>query len=270
MWPLCSGARRRRRTEPRSHSYKVGKRIGLHLWHPLASVCLHRYLANAELATNLFIQQARNHQRHNLPFALRKRLVTVAEHPHLGFVTERGATAVEGCTNGPQQDVIAKGLRQEFDSPRLHSLDRHGHIAVARDEDDRHIPALAGYQRLKVQPIKAPQGNIQYEAVGKSTSWVVEEFLGGRECLRLPAFAADQRFQRFAHRDVIVDNKHDRRNFRHRSTPSLLRLTDDAPFSTKFYQIFLHLPWGKPRPSFRPEIDVGKHSFTPEPIPKYR
>ena len=31
----------------------------------------------------------------------------------------------------------------------------------------------------------------------------------GRECLRLPAFAADQQFQRFTHRDVVVDNEHD-------------------------------------------------------------
>jgi hypothetical protein len=53
---------------------------------------------------------------------------------------------------------------------------------------------------------------------------VVEEFLGGRECLGLPAFTPGQQFQRFAHRDVIVDNEHDGRNIRQGSTPFLANM----------------------------------------------
>ena len=55
--------------EPRGHSHQVGKGIGLHLLHYFAAVGLHCDLTDAELPTNLFIQQARDNQRHNLPFA---------------------------------------------------------------------------------------------------------------------------------------------------------------------------------------------------------
>ena len=47
-----------------------------------------------------------------------------------------------------QQHVIIEGLRQEFDSPGFHGLDRHGHIAVAGDEDDGHSRPFAGDQPL--------------------------------------------------------------------------------------------------------------------------
>lgn len=47
--------------ESLGHFYQLGERVGLHLPHKLAAVCLHRDLANAELETYLFIQQAGDH-----------------------------------------------------------------------------------------------------------------------------------------------------------------------------------------------------------------
>ena len=38
---------------------------------------------------------------------------------------------------------------------------------------------------------------------------VGEEFLRGVERFSLPPFVADQQFQRFTHRDVVVDHEHD-------------------------------------------------------------
>jgi len=55
--------------EFRRHVHQVGEGGSLHLSHHVASMCLHRYLADAELATHLFVQQAGDHQRHDLPFA---------------------------------------------------------------------------------------------------------------------------------------------------------------------------------------------------------
>jgi len=40
-----------------------------HFVHDLASVGRHGDLADAELVTDLFVQQASDHQRHNLIFA---------------------------------------------------------------------------------------------------------------------------------------------------------------------------------------------------------
>ena len=41
--------------------------------------------------------------------------------------------------DGAQQHVMAERSHQEFDSSGLHGPDRHGQIAVARDENDRHV-----------------------------------------------------------------------------------------------------------------------------------
>jgi hypothetical protein len=54
-----------------------------------------------------------------------------------------------------KQHVIIEWLRQEFDSPRLHGLDRHGHVAVARDEDDRHVRPFDGDALLQIETIEA-------------------------------------------------------------------------------------------------------------------
>ena len=37
--------------------HQIGKRVGLHLAHDLAAVRLHRDLADAEFAADLFVQQ---------------------------------------------------------------------------------------------------------------------------------------------------------------------------------------------------------------------
>jgi hypothetical protein len=48
--------RRRYEAESRSHIHQDGEGIGFHLSHHVASVCLHRNFADAELGTDLLIQ----------------------------------------------------------------------------------------------------------------------------------------------------------------------------------------------------------------------
>ena len=79
--------------ESRGDIHQVGERLGLHLSHHLASVCLHRDLADAEFATDLFIQQARDHQRHDLPFAAAEQCVTFPKRAYLGLVIKCGLAA---------------------------------------------------------------------------------------------------------------------------------------------------------------------------------
>jgi hypothetical protein len=55
-------------SETRGHCHQVRKRVGLHLAHDLASVRLHRDLTDAEFAADLFVQQPRNDQCHDLAF----------------------------------------------------------------------------------------------------------------------------------------------------------------------------------------------------------
>ena len=88
--------------EPRGHFYEVGERVGFHLLHHLAAVRLYRDLANAEFAADLLIQQAGDHQGHDLPFARGEGRVTVPERLHLRLVTKSNAAAFEGMSDGGQ------------------------------------------------------------------------------------------------------------------------------------------------------------------------
>jgi hypothetical protein len=54
------------------HFHQVCERVSLHFPHYLASISFHSDLANAGLATDLFIQKAEDNQRHNLAFARRQ------------------------------------------------------------------------------------------------------------------------------------------------------------------------------------------------------
>src|ERR1700683_3277974 len=94
-----SGIWHRRRAQYRGHVYQVDERAGLHLSHHLAAVCLHRDLADAELATDLFIQFAGDHQIHDLSLASGERGVTVAERPPLRFLTQYALASIDRFTD---------------------------------------------------------------------------------------------------------------------------------------------------------------------------
>lgn len=52
----ASAFRRSSEGESRGHFYEVGERVGLHLFHHLAPVCLYRDLTDVEFAPDLLIQ----------------------------------------------------------------------------------------------------------------------------------------------------------------------------------------------------------------------
>src|SRR5262249_50506380 len=158
------------------------------------SVCLHRSLTDPELVTDLFIQQAGGHQRHDLPFATAERRVTVPEHLDLRPLTKCSAAALDGVLYSAEQHIVVEWFGQELDGSRLHRLDCHRNIAVTRYEDDRRIRSIDN-ALLDVEPIEVWKGHIQYQAARNIGAWAREEFLCGREDFRLPACAADQQFQ---------------------------------------------------------------------------
>ena len=60
-------------------------------------------LADADLASDLFIRRAGDHQRHDLTFARSERCVTVAERLYLSLVTKRSVATLDGVPDGAQQ-----------------------------------------------------------------------------------------------------------------------------------------------------------------------
>src|SRR5947209_19346439 len=60
---------RRCDAESRGHCHQVSERVGSHLSHHVAPVCLHRDLADAELATHRLVEQTGDHQAHDFSLA---------------------------------------------------------------------------------------------------------------------------------------------------------------------------------------------------------
>src|SRR5689334_21073498 len=67
-WSRKSVTRRSRNAEASRHVHQVGERSRLHFPHHLATVRLHRDLADSELSSDLLVQQARDDQRHDFSF----------------------------------------------------------------------------------------------------------------------------------------------------------------------------------------------------------
>jgi hypothetical protein len=110
--------------------------------------------------------------------------------------------------DGAQQRLVAERLRQELECSPLHGLDRHRHVAVSRNEDDRHVNPIDGDALLQIEAAEVRKTDVEYQAARDKKWWTGEKFLRGREGLGLPPCAADQQFQRLAHGDIVVDDEH--------------------------------------------------------------
>ena len=115
----------------------------------------------------------------------------------------------------PSQGVASARLRKELDCSCLHCAHRHGDVAVAGDEDDRHVIPIGDDTPLQIEPVEIRKCNVKYQATRTKDPWVREEFPCGREDFRLPAGAEDKGFQGVSRRDVGVDREHDRSHVRH-------------------------------------------------------
>src|SRR5258706_14646693 len=91
-----------------------------HLAHHARPVRLHRDLADAELETDLLVQQPQHHERHDLALAWRKRCMAFAQGTYLGLMNEHGAAAVDGLADGGKQLGFVERLGQEVQRALLH------------------------------------------------------------------------------------------------------------------------------------------------------
>ena len=78
------------------------------------------------------------------------------------LANERALAAFQGKPDRIQQGVLAERFCQEFNSSGLHRPNRHGHVAVAGDENDRHIGSLYSDTLLQFQTIETWKRNVQY------------------------------------------------------------------------------------------------------------
>src|SRR5262245_14995162 len=149
--------------QARGHGDELGEGAGLHLAHHLAAMRLHRDLGNAELAANLLVQPARDHEAHDLALAPAEGLETMLQRLDLRQVKQRGLATFYRIANGVEQDVTYDGLGQELERPRLDRLYRRGNVDAIAHEDQRCFEAR-GDQFLKFEPAHARQVEFQQQA----------------------------------------------------------------------------------------------------------
>jgi hypothetical protein len=68
---------------------------------------------------------------------------------------------------------------------------------------------LCGNTFLQIETIKSGKRNVQHQAAWNSYGWAAEKFLRGNERLHVQALMAKQVFERFANRDVVIDDEND-------------------------------------------------------------
>ena len=78
------------------------------------------------------------------------------------------------------QRRLVEWLDEEFDGPRLHRLDGHGHVGVAGEEDDRHVRA-AGELPLQFETAQPGKGQVEDHTARDRAPRVRQEVLRRRE-----------------------------------------------------------------------------------------
>ena len=120
-------------------------------------------------------------------------------------------TALDRMTDGIEQHGVLERLHQELDRAGFHRLDAHRHIAVAGDEDDRHLRPF-GELLLEIETVESGQRHVEHEAARNGDARMGQKVLCRREQHRLPPGVLDQQLQRFAHRHVVIDDEDEARN----------------------------------------------------------
>jgi hypothetical protein len=177
---FVSHVRDERDVERCGHPHQVRQRIDLHLAHHLASVGLHRDLADAELDSDLFIQEAGDDQCHDLPFARGERGVTVPKCSYFRPVSKRGLAALDGLLDGIQQRIVPEWLGQELHRAGLHRLHGGRHVAVTkecrrsdadREAEDQPVAARAIRTRRLVEVASVTRPRSQCRRRARPKMW---------------------------------------------------------------------------------------------------
>src|SRR6266851_3856273 len=125
---------------------------------------LHGDFAGPEFRGDLLIEQARNHQAHDLTLACGKRLVALSQFAKLTLPLEHNPIAIQSLVDRIQQVLVPKGLGQELNRSGFHRLHCHWNIPMTGDEDNGNADARVSQLALKVQTIDTRKSHVQNKA----------------------------------------------------------------------------------------------------------
>ena len=184
---------------------------------------LHRDLADRELGPNLLVQQPRDHECHHIALAMTQRCVAIPQLAQLLLAPERVLAARERLADGGKDDVVAERLGEKLDRAGLHRAYRHRHVGIPRDEDDRHVRPIGSDALLQVEAVEIRKPDVEDQAARRERARMGKECRGGGKCCRIPTGTLNERVERLAHGNVVIDDEHDRRCARPRDRSRYVR-----------------------------------------------
>ena len=194
------------KVQPVRHAGQIGQRGRLHLAYDVAAMDFDGDLADAHVGGNLLVEATGHDMRHDLALALAQ---TLEPHPQSCdrlLVFEQGAVARQTLLDRVQDFLIAERLRQELDRAALHRLNRHRHVGVARDENNRYANVRFDQLALQFEAAAPGQSDVENEASGSGRPAVLQEFGDRTHRADLQPHRAKQAHERLPNSGVVIDD----------------------------------------------------------------
>ena len=121
----------------------------------------HGPFRHSQLGGYLLVQKSKDDLRHHFAFPRRERIAKGAQTVQLDPLRDQGTIALDRLPNRVEQILFAKRLGKEFDRSRLHRLNRHGDVAVSRNEVDRYLYSRRAQLLLQIKAGSRTSSTIQ-------------------------------------------------------------------------------------------------------------
>jgi ABC-type glycerol-3-phosphate transport system permease component len=129
------------------------------------------------------------------------------EGEQLRVMLQSDLAGLKRASDGGQELFVIERLHEELDRAGLHGLDCDRNVAVAGQEDDRHLIAVRYDAPLKLETAQIGKTEVQDHATRDCGMRMFQELARGSERLCPPAGHPDEFGKRFSDRHVVVDDE---------------------------------------------------------------
>src|ERR1700740_683782 len=171
---------------------QFGQRPCAHLFHYMCAVSLYGQFADAELCSDLFVEQAGDNLFKNFPLPRAQRVKALLKFRYFRPLLASGAVAGDRSLNRLQQILAAERLGQKLHRACLHGLYRHRNVAMASDEDDGNVDVRFAQFALKIQSAKVRKPNVQNQAAWRIRPCTTKKVQGRPECQHSKTHRSDE------------------------------------------------------------------------------